>query len=305
MESRLLGKSSLSSSRLAYGCMRLAGNGSKEQRAQGKEAVRAAIGAGYTHFDHADIYGSGGSEAIFGEVLRERPDLRDSLLITSKCGIRVAGDGGEISPKRYDFSREHIIRSVEGSLSRLGVDYLDLLLLHRPDFLFDAGEVARTFEILHDAGKVREFGVSNFKPSQFSLLQSACGFPLIVNQLEINIDNMSVFHDGTLDQCQELGITPMAWCPLGGVAYRGWADTLTTGQDRRIEAELARQCERYDSEPANIVLAWLLKHPAGIVPIIGSTRPTRITAAVRSLDIDYAREDWYRLLEAREGLEVA
>ena len=305
MKSTILGKSGLSSSRLAYGCMRLVGDGSANARASGKAAVRAAIEAGYTHFDHADIYGAGECEKLFGEVIRERPGVRESLLITSKCGIRTSGDGRKAHPKRYDFSREHITSSVEGSLNRLGVERLDLLLLHRPDFLLDAHDVAETFEILRTSGKVREFGVSNFRPSQFSLLQRVCDVRLVVNQLEINIDNMGVFFDGTLDQCQELGVTPMAWCPLGGVAYRGWAGTLSREQSQRIDAELARQSEVYETEPANIVLAWLLRHPAGIVPIVGSIRAARIAMAARSIDIDYSREDWYRLLEAREGQEVA
>jgi predicted oxidoreductase len=284
--------------------MRISGDNSRADRDAGKAAIRAAIEAGYTHFDHADIYGGGNSETIFSEILDEMPGLRERLLITSKCGIRLPNQPSQGFPKRYDFSGDYIVSSVEGSLQRLGTDYLDLLLLHRPDFLFDAEEVAGTFRILKDSGKVANFGVSNFSPSQFSLLQKYCDQKLLVNQIEINIDNLSAITDGTLDQCQELKVTPMAWCPLGGVVYPAWGTTLSDEQTSRIRAELDTQSAKYATEPWIVILAWLLKHPAGIAPIIGSTRPSRITAALQSLELKYAAEDWYRLLEARNGREV-
>jgi predicted oxidoreductase len=305
VKSIVLGNSDLVSSRLVYGCMRISGDNSRADRDAGKAAIRAAIEAGYTHFDHADIYGGGNSEAIFAEVLDETPGLREKLLITSKCGIRLPDQPSEGFPKRYDFSRNYIVSSVEGSLQRLGTDYLDLLLLHRPDFLFDAEELAGTFRILMDSGKVANFGVSNFSPSQFSLLQYFCDQKLLVNQIEINIDNLSAITNGTLDQCQQLKVTPMAWCPLGGVVYPAWCATLSDVQSARIQAELQRQSARYAAEPWIVFLAWLLKHPAGIAPIIGSTRPSRISAALQSLELQYTAEDWYRLLEARNGYEVA
>ena len=177
METVKIGKSDVVSSRLVYGCMRITGDNTDESWEKGKTAVRTAIAEGYTHFDHADIYGAGRSEELFAEVLRESPGVRDSLLITSKCGIRRSGFPGKNDPVRYDFSKEYIIRSVEGSLNRLGTDYLDLLLLHRPDYLFDPEEVVEAFQELLSAGKVRHFGVSNFRPSQVSLLQSCCPMP--------------------------------------------------------------------------------------------------------------------------------
>lgn len=304
MKSMNLGKSELLSSRLAYGCMRISGDNSRADRERGKQAVRAAIEAGYTHFDHADIYGDGACETLFAEVLRETPQLRERLLINSKCGIRVADQPLQGDPKRYDFSRRYLLDSVEGSLRRLGVDCLDLLLLHRPDFLFKPEEVAGTFEILQETGKVRYFGVSNFHPSQVSMLQTFCSMPLLANQVEINMDNLDAFADGTLDQCQELTISPMAWCPLGGVVYPAWGNTLSKDQARRILAELELQAEKYAAEHWVVMLAWLLKHPAGIIPIIGSTRPSRIRAAKQSLELAYTAEDWYRLLRARNGQEV-
>ena len=304
METIALGSSGLVSSRLVYGCMRISGDNSPADREKGKQAIRAAIEAGYTHFDHADLYGGGACETLFSEVLSDMPLQREKLLITGKCGIRLPGDPNEGDPKRYDFSRQYLIDSVDAILQRLGVDYLDLLLLHRPDFLFDAEDVAATLGILKEAGKVNHFGVSNFRPSQLTMLQSYCPMPLVANQVEINIDNMSAFADGTLDQCQELNISPMAWCPLGGVVYPAWGYKLTEKQTGRIQIELASQAGKYETEPWIVMLAWLLRHPAGILPIVGSTRPSRVRAATKSLELEYSRVDWYRLLQARNGCEA-
>ena len=181
------------------------------------------------------------------------------------------------------------------SLQRLGVEALDLLLLHRPDYLFETHEVAEVFSNLEASGKVRFFGVSNFAPSQVDLLASAVGQPLMSNQVEINLHRIAALHDGTLDQCQSQHLLPQAW---------SWGNTFDDADKARIDAELTRQGEHYGASKANIALAWLLRHPASIAPIIGSTTPERIREAVTSLDIDYSREDWYRLLEARNGHEV-
>ena len=294
MQQRVLGASGVTVSRLVYGCMRLVGCG----QAQGKRAVRAAVDAGFTIFDHADIYADGGCERLFGEVLAESPGLRERLALVSKCGIRGAGSPGAEAPKRYDFSREHIVRSAEGSLRRLGTDRLDLLLLHRPDFLGDPDEIAAAFAALKAAGKVRCFGVSNFRPSQLSLLASVLDEPLVVNQIELSLAHLAAFDDGTLDQCAERGIVPQAWSPLRAVFVS------RTAADDRVRRELGRQSARYGVEDWIVALAWLLKPPVGIAPVIGSTNPGRIQAAPASLTLDYAREDWYRLLEARRGRAV-
>jgi len=285
-----LGQTGLQASRLAYGCMRLDGE-------TAKHAVMAAFDAGYTLFDHADIYGSGACEVLFGEVLRESPGLRDKILIQSKCGVRK-------DPARYDFSSDYIVQSVEGSLNRLGVEQLDLFLLHRPDYLMCAGEVADAFAALKSSGKVAHFGVSNFSTSQVDLLQSALTEPLLVNQVEINLHNIDAFENGVLDQCQRSGMIPQAWCPLAGVAYPAWENTFTDADESRIRAELERQSATYGAEDWVVALAWLLRHPAMISPLIGSTRPSRIEAATTALHINYTREDWYRLLEARQGKPV-
>ncbi|NQZ81102.1 MAG: aldo/keto reductase [Colwellia sp.] len=297
-------QTNLNSSRLIYGCMRISGNNTADDRAKGKLAIRTAIDAGYNHFDHADIYGGGASESLFGEVLKESPELRDTLIITSKAGIRPKNDENSYAPTRYDFSEKYILDSVDGILARLQTDRLDMFLLHRPDYLFNADEVAQTFALLKASGKVKHFGVSNFKPSQVELLKSAMSMPLVTNQVEINIHNIDSLLDGTLDQCQLHNITPIAWCPLGGVAYSAWGNTFSVNDELRIENELNKQAEKHQCQPWQVVLAWLLKHPANICPIIGSTTPERIIAAKKALELDYSREDWYRLLEARNGQSV-
>jgi len=294
----------LEGSRLIYGCMRLAGDGSAAAMRRGRHAVRAALDAGFTTFDHADIYSGGQCEQIFGAVLRDSPSLRDQLQIIGKCGIRHAGEPSETSPGRYDFSSKHLLTAVDGSLRRLGVEHLDLLLLHRPDYLMDPHEVAGVFDRLRSSGKVANFGVSNFSPSQVNLLQSALDAPLRANQVEINLHNISTLTDGTLDQCLQLGMTPQAWCPLAAVAYPAWGNTFNSDDDERLRRELSRQQAIYDLEHWQIALAWLLAHPAGIRPIIGSTTPKRIEAALSAPEVPYAREDWYRLLEARNGHAV-
>jgi len=285
--------------------MRIAGEQTPDDLDKGKRAIRSAIDLGYTQFDLADIYGNGSCERLVGEVLEESPDIRDNILITTKCGIRRSGDPNTDAPQRYDFSAEHIKRSVEDSLRRLGIDQIDLLLLHRPDVLFRADEVASALLLLKSEGKVGNFGVSNFLPSQVDLLRSVFTEPLLVNQVEINIHNISAISNGTLDQCQMLGIIPQAWSPIAGVAYPAWGNTFSDDDEVRIRNEIQRQSGIYEVQGWVIVLAWLLTHPATIMPIIGSTNPSRIDTARRALDLEYTREDWYRLLEARNGHTVA
>ncbi len=287
--------------RLIYGCMRLVGDGSPHDRQRGRDAVRAALDAGYRCFDHADIYGGGECERLFGELLVESPGLREELTLISKCGIRVADSR---SPKRYDFSKAYIVASVEGSLSRLGIEALDMLLLHRPDYLGDPEEVASAFEALKRSGKVHAFGVSNFSPSQVTLLANALDAPLVANQVEINLRRLDPFTDGTLDQCQLLKMVPQAWSPLAGVISADPSPDFAAEDKQRLDGELAAQAQRYDVAPWQIALAFLLRHPARIAPIIGSTTPQRIADAMGALELDYMREDWYRLLEARVGSRV-
>jgi predicted oxidoreductase len=299
LETIKLGGSGPSSSRLAYGCMRLGGIGSDSKR--GLRALQAAVDAGFTLFDHADIYGGGQCEELFGQFIKASPRLRDSLTVLTKCGIRRAGEPADSSPGRYDFSADYLHRCVDASLRRLQVERIDVLLLHRPDYLADYDEVARVFAELHASGKVAHFGASNFSPSQFSLLQSKTSHKLVVNQVEINLHNTEALSNGVLDQCQQLGVSPQAWSPLAGSAYPARHANAPAPQ---LEAELRQQAERHGCEPWHIAIAWLLRHPAGISPVIGTTTPERIAASVTALDIHYSREDWYRLLEARNGQPV-
>jgi predicted oxidoreductase len=284
--------------------MRISGDQSVNAIDKGKRAVQSAIDAGYNHFDHADIYGGGASEQLFGELLKQLPHLREKMILTSKASIRPKNNENTYAPTRYDFSKAYLLSSVEGSLKRLHTEQLDLFLLHRPDYLFDINEVAETFKELKDSGKVAHFGVSNFKPSQVAMLQSALDLPLLVNQIEINIHNVDALNDGTLDQCQQDKLSPIAWCPLGGVAYSAWGNTFSVEDEQRIAEELTSQAQVYNCQPWQIILAWLLKHPAKIFPIIGSTTPERIIAAKVALELNYSREDWYRLFEARNGKAV-
>ncbi len=301
-----LGSTDLRSSRLAYGCWRIARSGdASADLATARQAVLAALETGYTLFDHADIYCEGRAETVFGQVLREEPGLRARMVIATKCGIRPAGEPTPDAPGRYDFSAAHIERQCEQSLRRLGIERIDLYQLHRPDWLMDAAEVAGVFDRLHRAGKVREFGVSNFSPSQVSLLQAACAQPLVVNQVEISLAQLAAFTDGTLDQCQAMKITPLAWSPLaGGLLAEGATDILPAQQAYR-PAEIVAAADAIAAEHQTtrmvVALAWLLRHPAGIVPIVGSAKPDRIRAAAEATRIELTREQWYRLLLAALG----
>lgn len=310
MQTITLGVSPLRSSRLAYGCWRVAGSWdpaeiTPESWAAGKLAIRTAYEAGYTLFDNADIYCGGEAERLLGEVLRETPGMRERVLIATKCGIRPPNTPYPGAPQRYDFSAEHILRSCDESLRRLGIETIDLYLLHRPDFLANPEEVADAFTRLQAAGKVRFFGVSNCRPTLLTALQCACPMPLIVHQVEISLLQREAFTDGTLDQCLIEHITPQAWSPLAGGLLADGASRLLRSQERYSTAgvleELDALARQYQTSRSVIALAWLLKHPSGIVPIIGSTRPERIREAVRATEIELSRDDWYRLLLAARG----
>ena len=310
MKTVQLGNSTLTCARLAYGCWRIAGSWdpagvTPESKAQGRRAVLAAFEAGYTLFDHADIYCGGLAESLFGEVLKEVPGMRERILIATKCGIRFAGDPLPESPFRYEFTAEHILRSCDQSLRRLGIETIDLYQLHRPDYLMDPDEVAEAFVQLRDAGKVREFGVSNFRPSQVTALRRACPMPLIVNQVEISLANLTCFEDGTLDQCLEEKITPLAWSPLaGGQLGDGPKKLLPSQEAYRIQPVvevLEAIAQARGVRRIAVALAWLLRHPSRIVPIVGSANPDNIRAATHADTLELTRDEWYRLLEAARG----
>jgi predicted oxidoreductase len=309
MQTLQLARSDLVSSRIAYGCWKLAGpEGSEptpDRLTHSRKAVLAAFQAGCRLFDHADIYGHGECERIFGQILKDTPGLRPQILIATKCGIRRAGEPKHDSPYRYDFSAGHIIWSCEQSLQRLSTETIDLYQLHRPDLLCDPQEVATAFSRLQQAGKARYFGVSNFRPSQVTALQQACPMPLIVNQVEISLYHVDCLQDGTLDQCLTDKITPLAWSPLAG-GRLGTSDPIDLRDPdhaRRIHIRevldlIAR--ERQTSRAA-VAVAWLLTHPSGIVPIVGSTDPGHIAELAKAPGLELTRDEWYRLLEAALG----
>jgi predicted oxidoreductase len=313
MQTISLGVSSLTSSRLAYGCWRVAGTWdpaevSTESRAAGRKAIIAAYEAGYTLFDNADIYCRGEAERILGKVLKEVAGMRDRIVVVTKGGIRPGGDPQPDSPGRYDFSAAYLIHACEESLRRLGVESIDLYLLHRPDFLADPEEVARAFSQLKASGKVRYFGVSNFRPTLLTALQATCPMPLVAHQVEISLAKLDAFTDGTLDQCLIERITPMAWSPLAAGLIGSGANRLLPSQSTyRTELFLpaldaiarARGVSR-----TVVALAWLLKHPARIQPIIGTINPDRIREATKASDLELTREEWYRLLIAARGEPV-
>ncbi len=310
MQTIPVGVGLLRGSRLAYGCWRVAGSWNPADvtdasRAAGRQAVMSAYETGYTLFDNADIYCGGEAERILGQVLKEVSGMRDRVVIVTKGGIRPAGDPQPDSPGRYDFSASHLISACEQSLCRLGIETIDLYLLHRPDFLADPEEVAQAFSQLKATGKVRYFGVSNFRPTLVTALQAACPLPLVAHQVEISLAKLDAFTDGTLDQCLIERMTPMAWSPLAaGLIGNGANRLLPSQKTYRTEGFLPvveAVAKAHGTSRTTVALAWLLRHPARIMPIIGSINPDRIREAVKATDLELTREEWYRLLIAARG----
>jgi predicted oxidoreductase len=309
MKTQLISHGPLSSSRLVYGTASIAGPWDKpvtaERRATGQAAIHAAVDAGFNHIDTADIYCFGASESIIGETLRQSPALRDRLILTTKCGVRFPGDGGPKATYRYDFSASHILASCDGSLKRLGTDHVDLYLLHRPDVLMNPPEVAQAFDQLQRAGKVLHFGVSNFSPTQLAMLQTHLPMPLVAHQIEIHPARLDPFTDGTLDQCIGRAITPMAWSSLGRGMFGDGAfvDPKNPRHDllSKLVALIDEIAAALGTNRSTLALAWLLKHPSGILPIIGTTQHQRIRDAAKADGVELSREDWYRIYIAARG----
>ncbi|WP_405156987.1 aldo/keto reductase family oxidoreductase [Paenibacillus sp. FSL K6-0108] len=305
---------------LVLGCMRFGGDWdvlpiTEDLVMEGRKAVEAALEIGINHYDLADIYTRGKAEYVLGRVLSEQKSLRNQIILQSKCGIRLVGD--DEGPQRYDSSGKHILASVDGILKRLGVEYLDILLLHRPDPLAHPQEIGDALARLHQAGKVRHFGVSNMGSEQIRLLQLHSSVPLIVNQLEMSLDKIgfveagvtvnrpqakeNVFPYGTMEYCQAEQIQLQAWGPLAQGRFTG---RVIDGQRPEIE-DTAKLVQRMAKErgvtPEVIVLAWLMKHPAGIQPVIGSIRPERILACRDAANTELTRYEWYELYSASCG----
>jgi predicted oxidoreductase len=307
MKTQQIGRSALISTRINYGNMRVVGSWfpdkvTPEHEASGRACIRAAYECGINHFDTADIYCRGVCEKVLGDVLKEIRGMRERIIITTKVGIRFDDDPSPGAPHRYDFSAEHILAGCERSLKRMGIETIDLYLLHRPDMLMDPQEISGAFEKLQSSGKVRFFGVSNFKPSLVNLLQKFLPMPLVCNQVAVNPGRLDVMYDGTLDQCITDNITPQSWSPIGGGLF-GEGGTPKQDNPRReglltlvsIMDEIARE---HGVTRDIIALAWLMKHPAKIMPVLGTAKVDRIRQQVKADEIELTREQWYRIFVA-------
>jgi predicted oxidoreductase len=307
-----LGSSTVEVSRVALGCMKMAPRLSPDEPLSPQTtneaiiAFEAALSNGITFFDHADIYGGGACERVFKEVLLALPGVRDQITIATKCGIR-----GEF----YELSQRYIEYAVYQSLDRLGIQYIDLYQLHRPDPLTHPQETASALKKLVADGVVRHVGVSNYYPEQVRALEQYLdGLPLLSNQISISLLRLDPIYegwdggDGVLDQCLALGLTPLAYSPLGG-SVLSKVDPISAENPRRtvidaVRAEMAALGQKYDATPGQVAIAWLLKHPAGIVPVVGSNNPEHIAEACGAVNIDLSHEDWYRIWTAAWGRHV-
>ena len=308
-----LGQRDFDISRIGLGCMGLAGTWNPaevgdENRRKAIASVETALEVGINFFDHADIYGGTACESIFKDCLEALKPDRESLYIATKCGIRSG---------YYDHSREHIRESVESSLRRLGIEYIDLYQLHRPDPLSHPGETAEILNELMQEGKIQDVGVSNYYPNQTNALSAYLETPLVSNQIQFSLLHLFPLYegregqdgDGVLDHCLENEITPLAYSPVG----RGWlsgrreipSDHAQTDRIERVLAAFKEMSSGYDNAtPTQIALAWILAHPAAIVPLVGSNNPEHIRESAGAVEIELSRTDWYKLWVASRGAPV-
>lgn len=294
-----LGSSTLEVPVVAVGCMRINSLGKSEA----EHFVQTAIEEGANFFDHADIYGDGTCEEIFSDAIHMNEDIRERIILQSKCGIRKG---------MFDFSKEHILDSVNGSLKRLKTDYLDILLLHRPDALVEPEEVAEAFNILESSGKVRHFGVSNQNPMQIQLLKKSVKQPFVANQLQLSITNATMISNGinvnmendpavnrdgsVLDYCRLNDITIQPWSPF----QYGFFEGVFLGNDKfpELNQKIDEIAEKYEVSNTTIAIAWLLRHPAHMQPIIGTMNTGRLKDCCKASDVYLTREEWYGIYRA-------
>lgn len=283
-------------SRIIQGCMTWGKWGKQLAENEMIQLLHHSLEQGLTTFDHADIYGDYTTEADFGAAFANSGVAREDIQLISKCGIQYVGDTRDNQIKHYQYNSDYIIWSAEKSISDLQCDYLDLFLLHRPSPLMQPEEVAKAVEKLLGSGKIKAFGVSNFTPSQMRLISTKSA--LMYNQIEFSLTAHSAMHDGTLDHMYANGITPMCWSPLG--SYFREADQAQ-GRIKKVMEEL---CPKYSATEDQLLLAWILKHPAGVHPVIGTTNPARITLAAKAMEIALTEIDWFKLLVAAQGHKV-
>ncbi len=260
------------------------------------DMIQFCIENGNTTFDHADIYGDYSTEAEFGNSFIRSGISRDKIQLISKCGIQLVGDKRINKVKHYNYSKEYIISSVEASLKNLKTDYLDTFLLHRPSPLMQPNEIAEAISVLKESGKINNFGVSNFTPFQVDLITDKISVD--VNQIEFSLTQHLAMQDGTLDQMLQKEIQPMCWSPLGAVFREDTKQTIA------IKNVLYSLAEKYAVTQDVILLSWILKHPAKIAPVIGTTNKERILNANKALTIELDLEDWFELLEVSKGKEM-
>lgn len=292
-----LGTSGLKVPCIAVGCMRI----NKLEPAEAEHFVHAAIDQGAYFFDHADIYGNGDCESVFAKAIHMNSTVREKVLLQSKCGIRRG--------VAFDFSKDHILKSVDGSLKRLNTEYLDVLLLHRPDALVEPEEVAEAFDILQSNGKVRHFGVSNQNPMQIKLLKRYVLQPIVANQLQLSItnatmisqgqhvnmqDDFAVNRDGSvLDYCRLHDITIQPWSPFQYGMFEG----VFLGNEKFpvLNSKIDEIAAKYSVSNTTITMAWLLRHPAGMQPVTGTMNVQRLKDCVKAAGIRLTREEWYEI----------
>lgn len=296
MKKIVLGNSGLQVPNIAVGCMRINSIDSQNTEA----FVQKSLELGANFFDHADVYGGGECERIFADAIHMSPHVRENIILQSKCGIR---------PGMFDFSKEHILTSVDGILKRLKTDYLDVLLLHRPDALVEPEEVAAAFDELETSGKVRHFGVSNQKPMQIMLLQKFVKQPIIANQLQLSITNATMIGNGLevnmltdnavnrdgsiLDYCRVHDITIQPWSPL----QYGFFEGVFLDNDKfpELNKTVNQIAEKYSVSNTTIAIAWLLRHPANMQPVIGTMSQNRLEEICKASDIYLTKEEWYQI----------
>lgn len=265
------------------------------------DLVNQSLDLGITTIDHADIYGQYSCEDIFGNILKEDPSLRQKIQLVTKCGIKFANKRyPEFLIHSYDTSKTHILWSAENSLRNMNTDYLDVLLIHRPDPLMNADEVAEAMYELKKSGKVLNFGVSNFLPHQFNLLQSRLDFPLVTNQIEASVLCTEHFESGNIDFLQEKRIPPMVWSPFAG----GRIFNENSEKANRVRNVMFEIAYKYQVEIDAVAAAWLLVHPVNFIIVLGTGKVERIKAAIKGLEVNLTREEWFKIWVASQGHDI-
>lgn len=261
-----------------------------------QKLIEVCLEENITTFDHADIYGGHTTEELFGNAWKDMEVKREKVQFISKCGIVMNSEKKPSALKYYNYNKDYILKCVDESLSNLKTDYLDTLLLHRPSPLMNPEVIAEAFAVLKNAGKVKEFGVSNFSVSQFELINQFV--PLVTNQIEVSVNEISSFENGILDQLMSKGLRPTAWSVMGSY-FSDQSD-----ENIRIKKVIVELCDKYNAEENQILLAFILKHPSKIIPVIGTSKAETIRTLSQTLQIDLDLEDWFRILESIKGKEV-